>query len=88
MLAFVNVMLVFAILYVAFGHHYDPVVRYPDAIYFSVTTAATIGGHAKPKDFTGQLVMVVQLLTTMYFVAVLLAIFVGWAPERRAGRPL
>jgi hypothetical protein len=78
---FVEATLAFAILYLntgALSQASAAVHSWHQAVYFSVITAATVGyGDIVPCTSIGRLLVVVQVLTSLLFVAVVLSTFVS-----------
>lgn len=77
----VESILAFAIIYLYFGVliYSDQIVyNWHEAVYFSVVTAATVGyGDIVPSGEIGRLLVIIQILASILFVAVVLANYVG-----------
>ncbi len=77
-LAFWNVALAFAVFYVL---AVEQPLTYGQALYFSVATVTTIGDSTVHVSGISRALVVTQMITSFYFVAVLLSIFVSWAGD-------
>ncbi len=81
-LIFVNVALAFGVLYALNGSQFKPELNSVRALYFSFVTISTLGyGDIRPhaEAWAAQLMVVTELTVGLYMVAVILAVFVGWA---------
>jgi hypothetical protein len=53
------------------------------ATYESLRTMATIGPEKGPRRWDGKLLVIIELLVGIYFVAIVIAIYASWAQKRR-----
>jgi voltage-gated potassium channel Kch len=78
---FLEAALAFSILYLNTGALAGPlgtVRSWSEAIYFSIITAATVGyGDIKPATDTGHALVVAQVLSSLFFLAIALTTFVS-----------
>jgi hypothetical protein len=66
----------------AFWNGFNHILRPVPALYFSMTTMTTVGyGDITPRpDALGlQLTVITQMMASLYFVAAILSIVVGWS---------
>lgn len=73
--AFWNVALAFDVFYVL---AIEQPLTYGQAVYFSIATVTTIGDSTVPVSGICRVLVAAQMITSLYFVAVLLSIFVSW----------
>ena len=82
-----NVALAYAVAYTAQREAFERPLGGIQAIYFSFVTLTTLGyGDIKPDGpcaWTGQLTVVLELMTGLYLLAGVLAVVVSWAQQRR-----
>jgi len=85
LVAYVQVALSFAFFYVALGKcHFSENVDPASTIFFSFTTIATVGyGDLKPKTAWALVLVILELVSGLFFVAIVLAQVAGWAIKSR-----
>jgi len=97
MFSFIQVAVSFAILYAASSENFkfnvsgSTPARFDEisAVYYSLVTLVTLGyGDIYPKtdEPQAQLLVIIELLVGLYFLAVLIAIFSSWGNELQSGR--
>lgn len=75
-------------IYVVHGHRFSPRLTYPRSLFYSVSTTTTFGDGTSPPDAIALSAIALQLLVTLYFVAVIVAIVASWASDHQAGESL
>jgi hypothetical protein len=87
--ALINIVLAFAVVYAVHGQRFLwPPLTHMRSIFFSAATATTFGDSVIQFSSVGaQLIVMLQLLTTLYFLAVVVAIVIGWAPPSKPPSP-
>jgi hypothetical protein len=81
-----NVAMAFAVLYAVQPRSFGRPLSFIQVVYFSFVSMTTLGyGDIKPDGvgaWMGQLTVVIQLITSVYFFAGVLAVVVSWAQHR------
>jgi len=87
MLNVLNVGLAYAVAYAAQREAFAQPLTALQSIYFSFSTVTTLGyGDIKPDGlnaWTGQLTVVLELITGLYLLAGVLAVVVSWAQQKK-----
>jgi len=87
--AFLHLVMAFALVNVVFAKEFRGIESPLDAVYFSIVTAATVGfGDITPRTGFGKALICSEILLSLFFVAVLFAIFITWTSEPPRGRAL
>jgi hypothetical protein len=80
-----NVALAYAVAYAAQREAFEQPLTGIQAIYFSFVTLTTLGyGDIKPDGpcaWTGQLTVILELMTGLYLLAAVLTVVVSWAQQ-------
>jgi Ion channel len=84
-LGYVQIALSFALFFLALGpRHFAETVSPAASIFYSFTTIATVGyGDLKPTTVFARLLVILELLVGLFFVAIILAQVAGWATRSR-----
>jgi len=84
---FLNLALGMSVFHVIFRASFQPPLDFFRAIYLSLVTITTLGaGDIQPRDDLGRLLVTVEVLLGVYFLAVVVAVIIGWAPGSRDSR--
>lgn len=86
LLAFFSVALAFSVLFALMPYCFKPPLNHPvNAAYFSFITITTTGyGDIKPlsKEWLPQFAIIVEIIISVYFLVILLAIISNWTNNR------
>lgn len=94
LLAFLQLALAFAVIYLACGRAFrigetEGRLSPFDAAYFSVVTVVTLGyGDIAPVEWHSRAVVIVEVMTGLYFLSVLLTTFASWTANLPGDEPL
>ncbi len=78
---FLNLALGMSVFHVIFRADFLPPLDFFRAIYLSLVTITTLGaGDIQPGDNLGRVLLAVEVLLGVYFLAGVLAVIIGWAP--------